>query len=43
MEATITAVDTTVTMKDDDLLIDLEMLTDAELAQIGGGQGIVLL
>ena len=43
MEATITAVDTTVTIQDEDLLFDLEKLTDAELAQIGGGQGIFLL
>lgn len=43
MQATMNAVETTVEIKDDDLLIDLETLTDAQLAQIGGGQGIVFL
>ena len=42
MEATLTAVEMTLEIKDDDLLTDLEILTDAQLAQIGGGQGIVL-
>jgi hypothetical protein len=43
MEATTTAVEMTLEIKDDDLLIDLETLTDAQLAQIGGGQAIIFL
>jgi bacteriocin-like protein len=42
MEATITvAMD--VEIRDDDLLLDLETLTDDELAQVGGGTGIFVL
>jgi hypothetical protein len=38
---TITAVETDEIT--DELLIDLETLTDVQLAQIGGGQGIFFL
>jgi hypothetical protein len=41
MEATITAVETDEIT--DELLIDLDTLTDAQLAQIGGGQAIIFL
>ena len=43
MEATNVAVEVTTEINDDQLLIELEKLSDAELAQIGGGQGIVVL
>jgi hypothetical protein len=41
METTITAVETDEIT--DELLIDLDTLTDAQLAQIGGGQAIIFL
>ncbi len=28
---------------DEDLLVDIELLSETELAKVGGGQGIVLL
>ena len=43
METTITAVEATIEIKDEDLLLDLEKLSDIELAQIGGGAGAFLL
>ena len=42
MEATMNAVETTVE-SNDDLLIELETLSEAQLAQIGGGQAIIFL
>jgi hypothetical protein len=43
MEATIT-VETDVALRDDDdLLVSLEKLSDAELAQVGGGAGLFVL
>lgn len=42
MEATYMAVEPALEINDSELLTDLEKLTDAELAQIGGGQGIVV-
>ena len=42
MEATMNAVETTVE-SNDELLIELETLTEAQLAQIGGGQAIIFL
>jgi hypothetical protein len=41
METTFTAVETDEIT--DELLIDLDTLTDAQLAQIGGGQAIIFL
>ena len=43
MEATNVAVEVTTETNDDDLLIELEKLSDAELAQIGGGRGMVVI
>jgi bacteriocin-like protein len=42
MEGTIT-LENNVAIRDDDLLLDLETLTDDELAQVGGGTGIFVL
>jgi hypothetical protein len=43
MEATIATAEATLASPDDDLLLDLEKLSDIELAQIGGGAGAFLL
>lgn len=42
MEVT-NAVEVTVECNEDELLVDLELLSDAELAKIGGGQAIIFL
>jgi hypothetical protein len=44
METTITIVESNVEIREDDhLLSDLEKLSDAELAQVGGGAGLFVL
>ena len=43
MDATTVALEIKAEISDDELFLDLETLTDDELAKIGGGQGIFIL
>jgi len=43
MEVRNAVIEATVESKDDELFVELEKLSDVELAQVGGGQGIIFL
>jgi bacteriocin-like protein len=43
MDATTIALEIKAEISEDELFLDLETLTDEELAKIGGGQGIIVL